>query len=305
MISRMMHGFWREVGLFLIAFLPLKNIEPVDEEVDSPEKDRYSSLVSFLSLALFVGIFMLAYGLYADQQTLTPAELLRNLVPKDTMPQALLASFFESMFYNAVFLGVAFVGFGLVLGVRIRYILGTIRLAVYNAVALLAYLWAVMHIFNGPDGGWKILGVLTIGVLFFFEVIAVVIIFHILIKRRMGADGYYQPLMPLLEAALGARALSIALRGNATIVNVPVPHWVVAYGPSLLVMIGFCAKAAWVQREYIKNEDRDTWHALSHNKRSRLNRAKFRARVQLQHWLRFAACLLLMAVGVVVSATYK
>ena len=306
-VVRWVEAVFRELRVFLLAFFPIKNVEYVDFHVDERDKIGLSSVISYMGLVLFAGIFLLAYGLHADQQTLTPQELIGNLLPKDTAPAALLNSFFKAVAYNVAFMGLAFLGFGLVLGVSMHWLIRTIRLAVYNAVAVLVYLWAVGYVFDLPPGVEQLIGLPVVGILFVVETFSVVVIYVMLIKRRMGADGYQQPLMPMIEAALGARALCIALQGNATLVNVPLPHWMVAYGPSLIVIIGFCAQAAWVQRKHINLliEQGDEWAALSHRQRSQVGREAFNLRLQRQHWLRFGACILLMFVGAVVFSMYK
>jgi hypothetical protein len=275
-----------EIRLFLIAFLPFKNIEPIDEQVAKPEKDAYSGLVSYLSVMLIVGVFLLAYGLYPDRQVATAEDFLTNLLPQDSTPDALLSSFFQALFYNAVFIGVVFVAFGWLLGAPLSRLLGTIRLAVYTTVALLILLWGVLRV-QSLTGGWLMLGYLTIGVWWWLDAIAVVIIYYILVKRRMGAHALHPALLPLIEAALGARALSIALQGKSTVVNLPVPQWLLAYGPAVLVVVMFGARAVWKQRRFVKGLER---------------RAPARTSWQMT---RFLACAAAMAVGVAGFAFLK
>lgn len=275
-----------EIRLFLQAFVPFKNIEPVDFQVDKPEKDAYSGLVSYLTLALLVGVFVLAYGLYPDRQISNPQEFLTNLFPEDTRPSALLSAFFESLFYNAVFIGVVFVAFGWILGAPIWRMLGVIRLAVYTTVTLLILLWCVLQI-QHLSGGWLMLGYLTVGVWWWLDMIAVVIIFYILVKRRMGAHALHPALLPLIEAALGARALSIALQGRSTVVDLPVPHWLLAYGPSLLVIMMFLARAAWKHRRFTHGLERARASPSSPGQTAR-----------------FLACVVVMAAGVAAFARH-
>lgn len=118
----------------------------------------------------------------------------------------------------------------------------------------------------------------------------------------MGAQALHPTLLPLLEAALGVRALTITLQGNATIVNLPLPHWVVAYGPSLLVTILFCAQAIWVQRQHIKKlvqQAEAVQKQMPQRKRQSVHTVVVRP-----HIMRFAACLVLMAVGATVFSAY-
>jgi hypothetical protein len=275
-----------EIRLFLLAFLPFKNIEPADFQVEKPAKDVYSSLVSYLTVALLVGVFLLAYGLYPDRQISSAREFLTNLVPEDTTPGALLTSFFESLFYNAAFIGVVFVAFGWVLGAPISRLLGTIRLAVYPSVALLILLWCVLQV-QDLSGGWLMVGYLTVGVWWWLDTIAVVIIFHILVRRRMGAHALHPALLPFIEASLGARALSIALQGESTVVDLPVPHWMLAYGPALLVVMMFVAQAAWKHRRFTHGLERALASPGSTGQTAR-----------------FLACILFMAAGVAAFARF-
>jgi hypothetical protein len=189
------------VGVFAI-----QNIEPVDEHVRVPEKEKYSSVMSLMSKLLILGIFLLAYGLYTERQIVSVEDFLKNLLPQDTSPRALLSSYFQSLFFNAAFIGAVFLGFGWLLGAPISRLLRNMRFGVYAATALLVLLWCVLRIPELPFG-WQVLAVLTIGIWFWLDIIAVVIIFYILAKRRMGAHDLHPALAPLIEASLGARAL--------------------------------------------------------------------------------------------------
>lgn len=160
---RILGGIGREIRLIVVAFIPFKNIEPIDIEVKPQRKDPYGRAVSFGAAGCIIGIFVLAYGLYPDNQVANPVDVLRNLLPEDTSLDSLISAFAESVFYNAVFIGIVFVILGYTLGVPFTRLVWIIRLGIYSTIAQLTLMWCIVYNLQMPDGGWKFLAILTVG----------------------------------------------------------------------------------------------------------------------------------------------
>ena len=267
-----------ELKLLTWSLIPILNIKAVEDSVGEAIPRRFGCIVSVVSFGLIGLTYLIAYGLYSDQQTMTFGEVLVNALPADDI-EATSNSVFGSMFYTAAWIAISMVIIGILLPLPLWEMLAPARVAVYNAAVIWLYYLGLMWLIGLKEMNLK---ALIFCIAYVVEIPTAATVFIYLIVRRMGADRYEMPVLALAEVGLGARALGIAMQGNATIVNLPAPHWVVAYGPALLLITAFGAVAI---NQFDREVGQPGWQSLT--------------------GLRFLLCIGFMIGGGIISAGFR